>query len=212
MRNRTCWDGRKKGELSIKFLMMLILAAAVVILIGVPILSKMYGIVMHKAPTGIANIMELMEQTVNELKPGDNGADVVLYLTKKYSIVGFNKGGYPVYYNCNAFRKGVASVKPEICGQSACLCVCESKNINCEFPYDCRIFNDIDNIYFDESGGNYKFEIGAQTDNRYRYLVIEITCGIFNTGIIDSTISESFHVEKRQENGKTNLYFSRIKK
>jgi hypothetical protein len=170
--------------------------------------GNVYGAILGK-DTGISNNFQAMADKINAMA-ADDPKEVNFYLTKGYSIAGFNNDIYPIKYSCGIFSKNNAVAKPNVaaCKDSACICVC-SKNGNCERPKECRSIPGIKNIYFNPEP-RYSFDAGDAFYNNNQgmhYFYIQTSCVIRESW----TASNTFNVEKKIEGADTNLYIKYVK-
>jgi len=183
---------------------MLIAVGCVVIIFYVG--GNVYGAILGKN-TGISNNFQAMADKINAMA-ADDPKEVNFYLTKGYSVVGFNKDDYPITYSCGLSRNNaVAKPKVAACKDSACICVC-SKNGNCERA-ECRSITGVKNIYFNPEP-KYSFDAGDAFYNNNQgmhYFYIQTSCVIGRSW----TASNIFSIEKKAEGADTNLYIKYVK-
>jgi len=171
--------------------------------------GNVYGAILGK-DTGISNNFQAMADKINAMAT-DDPKEVIFYLTKGYSVAGFNNDSYPIKYSCGLSRNN-AVAKPNVaaCKNSACICVC-SKNGNCERPKECRSIPRVKNIYFnpyDEPKVNFDAGDAFYNNNQgMHYFYIQTSCVLK----VSYTASTTLEVKKVAEGADTNLYIKYVK-
>ncbi|MEM3370665.1 MAG: hypothetical protein QW471_03155 [Candidatus Woesearchaeota archaeon] len=194
-----------KGAITIETLLWVVLAAAVLVFVIIPVMSKLLNMIGKKSPLSVSNYFGLAKQTLSELKENQK-TQAVIYLRKGYTLVGFDYGNYPTYFHCGWTRNG-AVVKPKLCGTDACICICD-KNGKCDFPYECIKFKDVKNIYFSPSKG-FEYNGGKEKQNNLFYLYIQTSCILHAQGFEKAI---DFEFEKKKDGGEVNLYVRDVTK